>query len=91
MHGLLLLQGICVPNVKFIDLQTAKIYSICLCCHGSKVSITTNHMSDCSCLKRSVYQIRTSYIYTSNSQVINACFCCHGNKVFMATSHTMDV
>ena len=35
----------------------SKDISICLCCHGNKVSIATNHMMDCCCLKGSVNQI----------------------------------
>ena len=97
--GLLFPQGTCVPNMKFISLETAKIsryvpaamvtgfpwqqvkawvavasrdlctkyeahlpsnskvISTCLYCHGDKVSIATNHVMDCCCLKGSVYQI----------------------------------
>ena len=36
---------------------------MCLCCHGNKVPITTSNTVDGCCLKGSVYQIRTSYIF----------------------------
>ena len=69
--------------------SNSKDISMCLCCHGNKVSIATSNTVDSCWLKESLYQIRTSYI-SLNSQVIDACFCCHGNKVSIATSHTMD-
>ena len=43
--------------------SNSKDISICLCCHGNKVSIATNHMMDCCCLKGSLYQIWSSFTF----------------------------
>ena len=36
--------------------SNSKDISMCLCCHGNKVSIATNHAIDSYCLKGCVYQ-----------------------------------
>ena len=48
-------------------LSNSKDISMCLCCHGNKVSISTSNTMDSCCLKGSVYQIRTSYIFKQPS------------------------
>ena len=47
--------------------SNSKDISMCLCCHGNKITIATSNRVDSCCLKGSVYQIRTSYIFKQPS------------------------
>ena len=47
--------------------SNSKDISMCLCCHGNKVTIATSNTVVSCCLKGSVYQIRTSYIFKQPS------------------------
>ena len=67
-----------------------KDITMCICCYGNKVSMTTSHNMDCCCLKGSFYLMKRDHI-SSNCKVINACLCCHSDKVSIATSHWMDI
>ena len=86
--GLLLPQGTCVLNMKFVNLQTAKIsryVSVAMVtdCPWRQIRAWIAVPSRDLCCK---YEVHLS----SNSKDISICLCCHGNKVCIATSHTMN-
>ena len=83
--GLLLPQGTCVTNMKFISLQTAKLsrYVSIAMVTGfpwKQVKAWIAVGSRDLCTKYEVHYNRD----------INICLCCHGNKVSIAASHMMD-
>ena len=80
-HGLLLSQGICVPNMKHVCFQTAKW------CRYCKVCMASSHIMGCCCPKGLAYQQKLHTL--SNSKVINIWLCCHGNKCIIVTSYNM--
>ena len=47
--------------------SNSKDISMCLCCHGDKVSIATNNTIDCHCQKVYVYQVLSSYAFKCQS------------------------
>ena len=86
--GLLFPQETHVQNMKFVNLQTAKLsryVSVAMITecpwHQVKASIAVASRDLCS---------RYELHLPSNSKGISICLCCHGNNVSIATSHTMD-
>ena len=86
--GLLFPQGTCVPNIKFISLQTAKLsrYVSVAMVTGfpwqqvkAWVAVASRDLST-----------KCEVHLTSNSKDISICLCCHDNKVSITTNHMMD-
>ena len=86
--GLMMPQGMCVENMKFVSLQTAKLskyVSVAMVteCLWQQVKVWIAVASRELCTKYEVH-------LPSNSKDISICLHCHGNKVSIVTSHTMD-
>ena len=62
----------CMPNATAI--------MVCLCYHGSKISIATNATMVCCCPKEYVYQNEACML--SNSKVMQVLQSVHGNKSY---------
>ena len=72
---LLLAQGTCVQNMKFVSLQTV---------------LLNRYVSVAMVKKCSWQKVKAWIAVASNSKDMSIFLCCYGNKVSITASHKMD-